>query len=130
MKNERKKRNKKQNSYNIPNIKEVPKNCEHLVGKDHVVYQVPGDGACAPSCGAAFLFEDEVFGHKLRNNMNHFFADHFYEKYQYLTQCSPGHPFERLVKGQIVKFTEPEDLIRYLKTSEDTKYICGLTVKI
>ena len=123
LKNVRKKKNKKQIIHSIPNLKEVPKNCAHLVGKDYVVYQIPGDGACAPNCGAAFLFEDEVFGHKLRKNMNNFFADHFYEKYQYISQCSPGHPFERQVKGQIIKFTDPEDLIKYLKTSEDANYM-------
>ena len=123
MKDERKKKNRKQRIFKIPNVKDIPENCRNLVGKDFVVYQVPGDGACAPNCGAAFLFEDEVFGHKLRKNMNYFFAEHFYEHYQYLTQCSPGHPFKRRVKGQIVEFTDPEKLIEYLKTSDDAKYM-------
>ena len=123
MKDERKKKNKKQKVFKVPNIIEVPRNCRNLVSKDDVVYQVPGDGACGPNCGAAFLFEDEVFGHKLRKNMNNFFADHFYENYQYLTQCSPGYPFRRRVKGQIVEFIEPEELIKYLKSSEDAKYM-------
>ena len=55
--------------------------------------------------------------------MNNFFADHFYEKYQYLTQCSPGHPFRRQVRGQYVEFTDLEDLINYLKTSDEAIYM-------
>ena len=31
---------------------------------------VPGDVACGPNSASAFLFQDEVFGHKLRRNMN------------------------------------------------------------
>ena len=114
---------KNKKKFTVPNIIEVPKNCRALVDKNDVVYQVPGDGACGPNCGAAFLFEDEVFGPKLRKNMNNFFADHFYENYQYLTQCSPGYPFKRRVKGQTIEFTDPEELIKYLKTSDDAKYM-------
>lgn len=65
---------KNKKKFTVPNIIEVPKNCRALVDKNDVVYQVPGDGACGPNCGAAFLFEDEVFGPKLRKNMNNFFA--------------------------------------------------------
>ena len=46
--------------------------------------------------------------------MNIFFADHWEERYQYLTQCSPGHPFIRKVKGKEKKFTEPKELLKYL----------------
>jgi hypothetical protein len=107
----------------VPNIREIPKNCKHLVNKDDQLYVVPGDGACGPNCGAAFLFEDEVFGPKLRQRMNHFFADHWYQNYQYLTQCSPGYPFRRQVKGKEEKFTDPEELIKYLKSSDDAMYM-------
>ena len=51
-------------SYKIPNIKDVPNNCKHLVKQGDVIYVVPGDGCCGPNCGAAFLFKDEVFGPK------------------------------------------------------------------
>ena len=37
------------------------------------MYIVPGDGACAPNSAAAFFFQDEVFGLKLRKTMNQFF---------------------------------------------------------
>ena len=50
----------------VPNIREIPQNCKHLVDKDDVLYTVPGDGCCGPNCGAAFLFNDEVYGPKLR----------------------------------------------------------------
>ena len=53
--------------------------------------------------------------------MNHFSADHWYDRYQYLTQCSEGHPFVRMVKGKEEKFTDPGDLINFLKTSKDAE---------
>ena len=42
--------------YKIPNIREIPANCKHLVKEHDVLYVVPGDGACGPNCGAALLF--------------------------------------------------------------------------
>ena len=32
-------------------------------------------------------------------------------------------PFKRRVKNEIVEFTDPEDLINYLKTSDDAMYM-------
>ena len=107
----------------VPNIRNIPVNCKHLVDKGDVLYVVPGDGCCGPNCGAAFLFKDEVFGPKLRKSMNIFFTEHWNERYQYLTQCSPGHPFVRKVKGVEKSFTDPKELIKYLKTSEDAMYM-------
>ena len=120
--NAKKKKTVKQNTA-VPNIRYIPANCKHLLNDDDVVYVVPGDGACGPNCGAAFLFEDEVFGPKLCKRMNHFCADHWDKKYQYLTQCSPGHPFRRRVKGGKVKFEDAKELIKYLKTSDDAMYM-------
>ena len=62
--------------YNVPNLKEVPAGCLHLVNKEDVIYEVPGDGACCPNCAAAFFFQDEVFGPKLRMSMYSFFVKH------------------------------------------------------
>ena len=76
----------------IPNIRKVPDNCKHLVDKDDVLYLVPGDGCCGPNCASAFLFEDEVYGPQLRSQMNHFFADHWEERYRHLTSCSEENP--------------------------------------
>ena len=79
-----KKRSKRKNSNtknddepgsDIPNVKPIPKNITHLVGNGHKIYMVPGDGACGPSSASAFLFKDEVFGPKLRRNMNKFMAN-------------------------------------------------------
>ena len=75
-KKERKERNKKNvptrvgKSCEIPNLKEVPGNCKHLVTEGDLVYVVPGDGCCGPNCAAAFLFQDEVYGPALRKRMN------------------------------------------------------------
>ena len=106
-------------NYKIPNIRAVPNNCIHLVDKGDVVYVVPGDGACGPNCASAFLFKDEVFGKKLRRKMNKFQAKHWYKRYCLITQCSSEHPFVRkLGKGEI-RFTDPEELIKYLDSSEE-----------
>ena len=107
----------------IPNIQNIPNNCKHLVNENDVLYVVPGDGCCGPNCGSAFLFEDEVFGPKLRKRMNVFFAEHWYDNYQYKTQCSTDHPFIRKLKGNEVSFEDPEKLIDYLKTSEEAAYL-------
>ena len=53
---------KKTKLFKIPNLKNVPDNCKHLVKEGDLIYVVPGDGCCGPNCGAAFLFQDEVFG--------------------------------------------------------------------
>jgi hypothetical protein len=72
--------------FRIPNIKEIPENCKHLVKENDVLYAVPGDGCCGPNCAAAFLFQDEIFGPKLRRRMNMFFSKHWYKRYQYISQ--------------------------------------------
>ena len=84
---------------------------------------VPGDGACAPNCAAAFFFQDEVFGPKLRKQMNYFQAQYWFKKYQFLTQCSAEHPFTRKVRGGEVSFTDPIKLIKYLNNSDDADYM-------
>ena len=68
----------------VPNIRNIPVNCAHLVNKDDLLYVVPGDGCCGPNCAAAFLFHDEVFGPNLRKRMNQFQAKHWYNRYQYI----------------------------------------------
>ena len=108
----------------VPNIRNIPDNCKHLVNKDDVLYLVPGDGCCGPNCASAFLFQDEVYGPKLRRQMNIFFADHWYDRYQYVTQCSEDHPFVRkLGGGGEANYTDPQELIKYLKHSEDAAYM-------
>ena len=58
--------------------------------------------------------------------MNIFLARHWYSKYQYLTQCSPKHPFDRkcpkLESGE-VNYSDPKELIEFLKTSEEAAYM-------
>jgi hypothetical protein len=109
--------------HQIPNISPVPKNCIHLVKEGDVVYVVPGDGCCGPNCAAAFLFQDEVFGPKLRRRMNIFQAEHWVKRYQYITQCSSGHPFERKLRGGKVSFTDPMKLLKFLKYSKKAAYM-------
>ena len=113
----------KKAKYSVPNIRDIPENCLHLFNIGDVLYVVPGDGSCGPSCAAAHLFKDEVFGPKLRRKMNLFQATHWYKRYQYLTQCSEKHPFMRQLKGKTVSFTNPEELIEFLKHSEEAAYM-------
>ena len=58
--------------------------------------------------------------------MNIFLARHWYSKYQYLTQCSPKHPFVRkcpkLESGE-VNYSDPKELVEFLKTSEEAAYM-------
>ena len=109
-------------SYKVPNIKDVPHGCTHLVNKGDAVYVVPGDGACFPNCASAFLFQDEVFGPNLRKAMNRFFVKHWYRKYQHICPCSKDTPFVRNTSKGPVKYTDPEELFKYL-LSDDEKTI-------
>ena len=99
-------------------IKEVPENCKHLVESNDVLYIVPGDGCCGPNSAAAFLFHDEIFGPMLRKKMNLHMVKFWETKYHKITQCSPGHPFERELGNKIVRFTDPEALKNFLQTEE------------
>ena len=113
----------KKTKYSVSNIRDIPENCRHLFKIGDVMYLVPGDGSCGPSCASAHLFKDEVFGPKLRRKMNYFQATHWNNRYQYLTQCSQNHPFVRQLKGKKVRFTDPEELIEFLKHSEEAAYM-------
>ena len=106
--------------YRVPNIKEVPQCCQHLVNQGDVVFVVPGDGACGPNCASAFFFHDEVFGPKLRKRMNQFFVKHWRLKYKSLSPCSEDDPFERMTKYGPVRYTDPEELFKFL-LSDDQK---------
>ena len=123
LKKQKNKSNQKQNKSRIPNIKDIPEDCKGLFNDEDVVYIVPGDGACGPNSAAAHLFGDEVFGPKLRKQMNLFWADHYYEKYISITPCSAETPFRRNIKGKQVEFYEPEKLIEFLKTSDEAQYM-------
>ena len=99
------------------NIKDIPENCKHLVKDSDIIYTVPGNGCCGPNSAAAFLFLDEKYGPKLKKRMNLFMVKHWKTRYQYLTQCSPGHPFVRKHKDGDVSYDDPDELLEFLKTS-------------
>ena len=86
-------------------------------------YVVPGDGCCGPNCAAAFLFQDEIFGPKLRRRMKMFFSKHWYKRYQYISQCSKDHPFKKKLKDGDINYTDPEELIKYLTHSSEADYM-------
>ena len=117
------KTNKKCQKNLFNNLKEVPENCKSLVNEGDMIYVVPGDGACGANSAAAHLFQDEVYGPRLRKKINCFFAKHFYKKYQFKTACSPESPFRRQIKNEMIEFTDPEQLIEYLKTSDEAMYM-------
>ena len=84
---------------------------------------MPGDGCCGPNCASAFLFGDEVFGLKLRRRMNMFMAKHWNRRYQYISQCSPDHPFEQKLKDEVISYEDPDELIKYLTSSEEAAFM-------
>ena len=112
--------------FKVPNLKEVPMSCRHLVNEGDLVYIVPGDGACLPNCGAAFFCQDEVFGPKLRKKMNRFFVKHYYRRYQNLCPVSKKNPFTRKTRDGSVTYTYPKELFKYLLDSKDDTLLCGL----
>jgi stress-induced morphogen len=113
----------KDTKFMVPNIEEIPANCKHLVKKDDVLYVVPGDGCCGPNCGAAHLFQDEVYGPQLRKKMNIFMADHWEIKYKYITKCSSETPFVRRLNGRDEKYSDPVELLKFLRESEEAAYM-------
>ena len=113
-----------ESDYKVPNIKPVPTNIAHLVTEGDKVYCVPGDGACGPNSISAHLFKDEVYGPKLKRQMNLFMVKHWERKYKYKTQCSEGHPFRRkLASFEEISFTDSSKLLEFLEKSEDAAYM-------
>ena len=111
------KKNKKENKTDIK-IKDVPDNCRKFVNEGDKVFIVPGDGACAPNSAAAHLFQDVHLGPKLRLKMNYFLAEH-YDYYEKIVPCSEDNPFVRKLKGKNIRFTDPNELRNFLKTSQE-----------
>ena len=124
-KNRKKNDMKTKDIHNIPNIKPLPLNIAHLCNKGDVVYTVPGDGACAPNSISAHLFNDEVFGPRLRRKMNDFKVKHWNRKYKLKTQCSPESPFVRKIgnKGEKISFTDSNKLFEYLVNADEADYM-------
>ena len=106
----------------VHNIKEVPINCKTFVNEGDKIYIVPGNGACAPNSAAVHLFQDESFGPRLRIKMNNFLADN-YENYKEIFPCSEAEPFVRQLKGEQVIFNNPENLKKFLKTSQEAGFM-------
>ena len=125
--NKKSKKNKDMSKRNnelkpIPNIKDIPHNCKHLVKA--VLYVVPGDGCCGPNCAAALLFQDEIFGPELRRRMNLFMAKYWNTRYRYITQYSPGNHFVRFgLRGKNISHTYPQDLLDFLTNSKSCFYV-------
>ena len=51
------------------NIKDIPDKYSVVIGKDNAIYTVKGDGSCAASSAALHLFNDDIYGHKLRKQI-------------------------------------------------------------
>lgn len=45
-----------------PYLRELPDAISQLVGEDHVLFPVQGDGACGPQCVADWVFQDPTLG--------------------------------------------------------------------
>ena len=112
------------NNFKSKKIKGIPSKYLEAVGKDKVIYTVKGDGSCAASCAALHLFNDDIYGHKLRRQMNIFMAKHFETKYSLLTNCSPETPYKRRVGlDKEISFHDKDDLCDYLKNSEESDLV-------
>ena len=104
-------------------IKPIPDECKELLNSDDVIFQVKPDGCCGPNCAAVFLFNDESLGPQLRLKMNKFMAKHWIPRYQHIANCSKETPFVRRLNGGKVSFTEPKNLLEFLKRSSDAAYM-------
>ena len=115
-------RNKNENKNNAPNIKNIPLNCKKFVNDDDKLYIVPGNGACAFNAAAAHLFHDEKMGPTLRIKSNIFLAEN-YEHYKDIFPCSKSQPYIRRLKGEQKRFEDPEELKKFLLTSQEAGYM-------
>ena len=55
--------------------------------------------------------------------MNQFQAKHWDNRYKKITNCSKENPFIRKFKGGEKKFTDPEELLKYLEHSDEAAYM-------
>ena len=88
------------------NISELPENVKHLVDEGDLQLQIPPDGACAPSAGAAHFFKDPKYGPHLRMLMN----NHVYERWDYYKEKFSFPLVRKIgVRGDSVKFEDGEE---------------------
>ena len=102
-----------------PYLKEVPPNCKSIVGEDYILYPVKGDGACAPRCLAAWIFQDQTLGPYVARDLNTNFVnnwDYWKDKFEM--------PFIREVgNGRKVECKDEKELLDFLSNSEDGAYM-------
>ena len=92
---------------------------EEIIGKNNIVYKIPGDGLCAINATSAHIFEDESLGPTLRREMN----KHIVKNQSYYINkgycASINIPFERKIgNGPCVKFHDNDALYNWLDTSK------------
>ena len=97
-----------------PYLKELSPAIKELIGEGFVLFPIVGDGACAPRCVAAWVYEDQSLGPNLARNMNQLFVKHWYfwaDKFNY--------PFIRNIGlGQEIICENEEQLLRFFMNSE------------
>ena len=55
--------------------------------------------------------------------MNIFMAEHWDINYKYITNCTIETPFVRKLRGGEAKFSDPQELIKYLKESKEASFM-------
>ena len=102
-----------------PHLNEIPDRCRKFFKGDDLLYKVPGNGNCGPSCGSAHLLGDETIGTYLRRAMN---CEIITERDYYKNKgywCDESNPFEREVRDrEPVRFTEPKEMYEFLASPE------------
>ena len=100
-------------------LREIPANCKGIVGEDHILYPVKGDGACATRCLAAWIFQDQSLGPYIGRDLNTHFAnnwDYWKNKFEI--------PFIREVgNGRQIICKNEKELLDFLLNSEEGAYL-------
>ena len=102
-----------------PYLRKLPNHVEQIVGDDHVLFPIEGDGACGPRTFAAWIFQDPTLGPYLARNIN----SHFVQFWTYWKNVF-SFPFVREVgNGGTIRCESEEELLDFFTTAHEGAYM-------
>ena len=103
-----------------PYLKQLPEAVKVLVGDDHYLFPIEGDGACGPRTFAAWIFQDPTLGPYLARNINSNFVQYWDQYWREIFSF----PFTREVgNGNSITCESEKDLLNFFSTSNDGAYM-------
>ena len=81
-----------------------------LVRKDHIIFKVKGNGACAANCSALHCHQDETLGPYVRRNVNKYLAE-FWPFFKQFFEF----PHNEVVGLETVTFNDESKYLEFLR---------------